>query len=70
MTISLGDYEPKDIIYIIREWTGLSQANFGKSINKSRRMIQEYEAGKSRYYITTLLLISKVHNVEIKITKK
>lgn len=70
MEINLTNYEPKDVIRIIREWTELTQKEFGKSIGKAERTIQDYEAGRSRYYIDTLYEIAKVHNIEITISKK
>lgn len=70
MKVTLNKFEPKDVIRFIREATGLSQKEFGKSINKSERTIQDYEAGKRRYYTDTLKLICKVHKVEITIEKK
>lgn len=70
MKISLNDYEPKDVIRIIREWTELTQKEFGKSINKHERTIQDYEAGRKRYYTETLKLIAKVHKVKIIISKE
>ena len=54
MRIKFNDYEPKDIIRFIRESTGLTQKEFGKSINKSERTIQDYESGRRRYYTETL----------------
>lgn len=71
LRIYLSDYKPKeDVIRIIREWTELTQKEFGKSINKAERTIQDYEAGRSRYYIDTLYKIAEVHNVEIIVEKK
>ena len=70
MKVSLNKYEPKDVIRFIRESTGLTQKEFGKSINKSMRVIQDYESGRRRYYTETLKLIYKVHNVEVTIEKK
>lgn len=70
MKISLNDYEAKDLIRIIREWTELTQKEFGKSIHKSERTIQGYESGRRRYYTDTLKTIAKVHNVKITIEKK
>lgn len=67
MKVTLNKFEPKDVIRFIREATGLSQKEFGKSINKSERTIQDYESGKRRYYTDTLKLICKVHNVIITI---
>lgn len=70
MKICFNDYEMKDIIRIIREWTELTQKEFGKSINKSERTIQDYESGRRRYYAETLNEIAKVHNIKITIEKK
>lgn len=70
MKLNITDYEPKDLIRIIREWTELTQKEFGRSIGKAERTIQDYEAGKSRYYIDTLYKIAEVHNVKIIISKK
>lgn len=70
MKFYLNDYEPKDVIRIIREYTGLTQEQFAKSINKKRRTIQDYEGGKCRYYTDTLKLICKVHKIKITIEKE
>ncbi|MGN1301646.1 MAG: helix-turn-helix domain-containing protein [Clostridia bacterium] len=70
MKIVANDYEPKDIIKIIREWTELTQKDFGKSINRSLRGIQDYEAGRRCYNINTLLDIANKHNITITIEKK
>lgn len=70
MRIVANNYEAKDIIKIIREWTELTQKDFGKSINRSQRGIQDYEAGRRSYTINTLLEIAKTHNLTITIEKK
>lgn len=67
MVINFNNYEPNEIIRFIREYTGLTQKEFGKSINKSERTIQDYESGRRRYYVETLKLISKIHNIKITI---
>lgn len=70
MKIVASDYEPKDIIKIIREWTELTQQEFGKSIHRTRDSIQKIESGKRGYNINTLLDIAKEHNLTITIEKK
>lgn len=69
MKIKANDYEPKDIIRIIREWTELTQKDFGKSIGKAGRTIQGLELGETGYSIKTLMKIAKVHGLEITIEK-
>ncbi len=70
MKIVVNDYEPKDIIRIIREWTELTQKEFAENINRSRDSIQKIETGKRGYNINTLLEIAKKYNLIITIEKK
>lgn len=70
MRLIFNDYEPKDVMLIIREWTGLTQKNFGKTIGKSERTIQDYEGGRRGYSMVTLKTICKVHDIKITIEKK
>ena len=70
MVFKFNDYEPKDVIRFIRQATELSQKEFGKSIGKSERCIQNYESGRRSYNSNTLKLICKVHNIKITIEKK
>ena len=70
MKIKANEYEPKDMMKIIREWTELTQKEFGKSIGKAERTIQGLELGETGYSIKTLLKIAKVHNLEITIEKE
>ena len=70
MKINFTDYKPSEVIRMIREWTELTQKEFGKSIGKSERTIQDYEAGRIRYNADTLATIAKVHKIKIVIEKK
>lgn len=70
MKIIANNYEPKDVIKIIREWTELSQKDFAKSINKSKDTIQSYELGRINMNLNTLYEIAKKHNLIITIEKK
>jgi len=63
--IRINDFNQGDIMKIIREWTGLTQKEFAKELNKSKRTIEQYEAGKINYNIEFLLNISKKFNIEI-----
>lgn len=70
MKFNLNEYEPKEIIKIIREWTELTQKEFGKTINKNAKTIQHYELGDRNYNIVTFLKIAKQHNLIITVEKK
>lgn len=70
MKLIANDYEPNDIFRIIREWTELTQKDFAKTINRSTRSVQDYEAGITKYSINMLLDIAKKHNLKITIEKK
>lgn len=69
MRVIFNEYEPKDIIRIIRDNTNLTQKEFGKMINKSERTIQDYESGRKRYYAETLKRICDVFDIKITIEK-
>lgn len=70
MVVKFNDYEPKDIIKFIRQATGLTQKEFGKTIEKSERAIQNYESGRRTYNSDLIKLICKVHNTQITIQTK
>lgn len=70
MKIIANDYTPPEIIKIIREWTELSQKDFGKTLHRSERGIQAFELGKRSYNMQTLLQIANTHGLTITIEKK
>ncbi len=70
MKVSLNDYSAGEFIRIIREWTGLTQKEFGKRIGRSARTIQEYESENFGYNIKTLQKISKEFNIVITAEKR
>lgn len=69
MKFIANNYEANDIIRIIREWTGLKQSDFAKTINRSTRSVQDYEAGITKYSVQMLLDIAKKHKLKITIEK-
>ena len=69
MRLVAGDYEEKDIIKIIREWTELSRDEFSKSVGINARVIESYEQGRRSYSFKTLMKIAKAHNIEITFNK-
>ncbi len=69
MRINASKYEPKDVMKIVREWTNLTQKDFGKLINKSNEWVKANESGKTNFYFKDLLQIAKLNNIYILITK-
>lgn len=70
MKLNLKDYSKGEAIRIIREWTNLTQKDFAKRIGKSKRTLEQYEAGTVNYGIETLKVIAKEFNIDIIIEKK
>lgn len=70
MKFKANDYTKGEIIKILREWTGLTQKDFGNSINKSTSTVQSYELDKVNYGIETLLKIAKKYHIDITFEKK
>lgn len=68
--IIANDYEPKEIIRVIRDWTELTQKEFGKTIHRSEKGIQAFELGTRNYDVRTLIQIANVHGLKITIEKE
>lgn len=69
MKIKANNYKAGEIVKIIREWTEMSQAEFAKTIKRSRDSINNIENGRNRIFLDTLLEIAKIHNITITIEK-
>ena len=66
MRLVANNYEPSETFKIIREWTGLTQAELAKELNRrSRHGIKEIETGNARFYFETILEICKKHNIKM-----
>lgn len=70
MRIIANDYQAKDIVRIIREWTELNQKEFGITLNRSRDSINNIENGRNRMYLNDFIDMCKKHNVKITIERK
>ncbi len=70
MILNMKDYTKGEAIRIIREWTNLTQKEFAKRIGKSKRTIEQYEAGTVNYGIEVLKNIAKEFDIDIIIEKK
>lgn len=70
MKINASDYQAKDIVRIIREWTELNQTDFGITLSRSRDSINNIENGRNRMYLNDFLDMCKKHNVKIIIERK
>ena len=70
MKIKANDYNPNEIVKIIREWTGLTQEQFGQAIHRSRHTVQSMELGRCNVYLHTLLDMASQYGLNITIEKK
>lgn len=70
MRLNMKDYTKGEAIRIIREWTNLTQKDFAKRIGKSKRTIEQYEAGTVNYGVEVLKTIVKEFDIDIIIEKK
>ena len=70
MKFKLKDYKPNEAIKIIREWSGLSQKEFAKTINRSKDTVQSWELGRTIPSFATIYEIAKKYNLDITVEKK
>lgn len=65
-----NDYKPEEICKILREWTNLTQNEFGKTIHRTERSVRSLETGERHLTVETLLNIAKAHGMKIIIEKE
>lgn len=70
MEFKANNFEANEILKFIRQESGLTQADFAKSINKSKDWQYSNENGRTNYYFKDLLQIAKLYNIDIIIKKK
>ena len=69
MKIIANNYKPKEIMKIIREWSELTQQEFGNKIKRSKDSIQSYELGRTKITLDKFMEIAKNENLIITIEK-
>ena len=70
MKIIASEYQAKDIVRIVREWSEMNQTEFGKKLNRSRDSINNIENGRNRMYLNDFLEMCRINNIKITIEKK
>jgi DNA-binding XRE family transcriptional regulator len=70
LKIKANDYRPNEIIKIVREWTGLTQEQFGKAIHRSKHTVQSMELGRNNIYLHTLLELADQYGLTVTIEKR
>lgn len=70
MKLVANEHTPQDICRIIREWTELTQSEFGKTIHRSARSIGQLEHGERHFTVQTLLDIANANGIKIIIQKE
>ena len=70
MKLVANKYNEKDVMKIMRAWTGLNQAKFGENIGLSKMTIQSYERGVRRFTFETLMKIANKYGYTVIIQKK
>ena len=70
MKIETDAYSAEEVLKIIREWSGLTQKDFAKSIHRSEATIRNYEQERRDYTFKALQNIAQIHGLKITIEKK
>ena len=69
MRIKANDYEVKDVLKIIREWTELTQEELGKCINLGEASVRAYEKGRQHCLFDTVMKIANIHDITVILEK-
>lgn len=67
MKLVANNYDANEIMRILREWTGLTQAELAE---KDKSTIRRYEYGKLNINFIDVLKIAKEYNITITFEKK
>ena len=70
MKLKVNDYEPQEVIKIMREWTGKKQKEFAESISHTEDHISKMETGRRNIYFHTLIEMARQNGIDIYIEKK
>lgn len=70
MKLVANDFKPQEICKIIREWTDLTQKEFGETIHRTERSVRSLETGSRHLTVETLLTMAKAHNIKVIIEKE
>lgn len=70
MKIIANNYNPNEVIKIIREWSEKTQQEFADSLNKNKNTIQSWELGRNKMTFNTLMEIAKKENLIITIERR
>lgn len=70
MKIKANEYQAKDIVRIIREWSELNQKDFGQTLKRSRDSINNIENGRNRMFLNDFIDMCNKHNVKIILERK
>jgi len=69
MKFNAKDYSQGDIIRMIRGWEGMTQREFSEVMGKSKRTIEQYEAGTVNYNIEFIKKMVKEFDIDIVFSK-
>lgn len=69
-SVNMVNYNPNEIMKMIRQWEELNQTEFASKIGKSKRSVQGYEQGEFMYSVATLMKIAKEFGYDIVLEKK
>jgi ribosome-binding protein aMBF1 (putative translation factor) len=70
MKMIANNYEVNEIMRILREWTNMTQTEFGKAMGKSEVAIRKYEAGEIFCNFDEILKLCKENGIKITFEKK
>ena len=70
MEIKCNNYETKEIIKFMRDFTEKTQTSFANDVNKKRNWCAKLEAGKSNITLDAFIKLANINNLEIIIRER
>ncbi len=68
ISIDVSNYQPSQVLTLLRKSTGLSLSGFAKLIGKSKTWVYNNEKGITKFYFNDLLNILKILNLQLEVS--
>lgn len=68
--VCVNDFETKEIFKMLREWTGLTQSEFAKTIGRTRDSVNNIENGRKSISVDEFFYICKKHHIILIVEKR
>ena len=68
--VCVNDYDIREILHMIREWSGLTQEELARSVGRTRDSINNIENGRNKMSIDEFFYMCNKHHIIVILEKR